>query len=76
MNPNVLAFQFGVGVFVLERNLAGVTKEDSLHQPQPGGYTMNWIVGHVVRTRNQALGLLGEKENPAPLRHRMSASHT
>jgi hypothetical protein len=20
---------------------------------------MNWIVGHVVRTRNQALGLLG-----------------
>lgn len=22
---------------------------------------MNWIVGHVVRTRNQALGLLGEK---------------
>lgn len=23
------------------------------------GNTMNWIVGHVVRTRNQALGLLG-----------------
>ena len=22
---------------------------------------MNWIVGHVVRTRNQALGLLGNK---------------
>src|SRR5262245_46200654 len=26
-----------------------------------GGNTMNWIVGHIVRTRNQALGLLGGK---------------
>jgi hypothetical protein len=61
MDPEVLAFQFGVGAFVLERNLAGVTNQESLRQPQPGGNTMNWIVGHVVRTRNQALGLLGEK---------------
>ena len=61
MDPRVLAFQFGVGAFVLERNLAGVTNEESLRRPQPGGNTMNWIVGHVVRTRNQALGLLGEK---------------
>jgi hypothetical protein len=46
---------------VLERNLADVTNEESLRQPVPGGNTMNWIVGHVVRTRNQALGLLSEK---------------
>jgi len=59
MDPKVLAFQFGVGAFVLERNLAGVTNEESLRRPQPGGNTMNWIVGHVVRTRNQALALLG-----------------
>ena len=61
MDPQVLAFQFGVGAFVLERNLAGVTNEESLRAPKPGGNTMNWIVGHVVRTRNQAVGLLGEK---------------
>jgi len=61
MDPQVLAFQFGVGAFVLERNLAGVTNEESLRPPKPSGNTMNWIVGHVVRTRNQALGLLGEK---------------
>jgi hypothetical protein len=60
MDPQVLAFQFGVGAFVLERNLAGVTNEDGLRPPHPGGNTMNWIVGHVVRTRNQALALLGD----------------
>jgi uncharacterized damage-inducible protein DinB len=61
MDPRVLALQFGIGAFVLERNLAGVTNEESLRRPQPGGNTMNWIVGHVVRARNQALGLLGQK---------------
>jgi len=59
MDPSVLAFQFSVGSFVLDRNLAGVTHEESLQPPHPGGNTMNWIVGHVVRTRNQAIGLLG-----------------
>lgn len=61
MDPQVLAFQFGVGAFVLERNLSGVTNEEGFRPPNPGGNTMNWIIGHVVRTRNQALGLLGEK---------------
>lgn len=61
MHPQGLAFQFGIGAFVLERNLAGVTNEESLRRPQPGGNTMNWIVGHVVRARNQALVLLDEK---------------
>jgi uncharacterized damage-inducible protein DinB len=60
MDPQVLAFQFGVGAFVLERNLAGVTNEESLQAPQPAGNTLNWVVGHVVRTRNQALSLLGD----------------
>ena len=61
MDPQVLVFQFGVGAFVLERNLADVTNDESFRPPNPSGNTMNWIVGHVVRTRNQALGLLGEK---------------
>ena len=61
MDPQVLTFQFGIGSFVLDRNLAGITHQESLRSPRPGGNTMNWIVGHVVRTRNQAVGLLGEK---------------
>jgi uncharacterized damage-inducible protein DinB len=59
MDPRVLAFQFQIGSFVLDRNLAGVDHAQSLLAPRPGGNTMNWIVGHVVRTRNQAIGLLG-----------------
>lgn len=59
MDPQVLAFQFGIGDFVLSRNLSGVTHEESLQAPQPAGNTMNWIVGHCARARNQALGLLG-----------------
>jgi|SRR5579872_4176801 hypothetical protein len=59
MDPSVLSFQFAIGAFVLDRNLADVTHQESLCAPQPGGNTMNWIVGHVVRTRNQAMGLLG-----------------
>lgn len=61
IDPQLLAFQFGVGAFVLERNLADVTNEEGSRLPKPNGNSMNWIVGHVVRTRNQALGLLGEK---------------
>src|SRR5262245_55514389 len=61
MDPNVLAFQFSIGAFVFNRNLAGVTDQESLRSPKPAGNTMNWIVGHVVRTRNQALGLLGSQ---------------
>lgn len=61
MDPRTLAFQFRIGAFVLDRNLGGITHEESLRAPQPGGNTMNWIVGHVVRTRNQALGLLGDQ---------------
>lgn len=61
MDPQVVAFQFSVGAFVLERNLAGITNDESLRAPHPAGNTLNWIVGHVVRTRNQALALLEER---------------
>lgn len=61
MDPKTLAYHFSVGTFVFRRNLDGVTHEDSLRLPHAGGNTLNWIVGHIVRTRNQALGLLGAK---------------
>ncbi len=48
MEPQVLAVQFGIRAFVLERNLAGVTNEESLRPPKPCGNTMNWTVGHVA----------------------------
>ncbi len=61
MDPELLRFQFGISAFVFERNLADVTDQESLRAPQPGGNTLNWIVGHIVRTRNQALALLAHQ---------------
>ena len=58
MNPETLAFQFQVGEFVMQKNLAGLSHEESLTPPQQGGNSLNWVVGHIVRARNQASTLL------------------
>ena len=55
-----LVTQLGYIDHVLKENTSGLTHEDSLAQPQPGGNCLNWIVGHVVASRNQTLGLLGK----------------
>jgi uncharacterized damage-inducible protein DinB len=61
MHAKTLAYQFGLTSFVLERNLGELSQEDSLVNPQKGGNCLNWVLGHVTRTRNMALGLLGQK---------------
>lgn len=45
--------------FVMDKNTAGVTHEESLCGPNGGGNCMNWILGHIVATRNATLSLLG-----------------
>ncbi len=42
-------------------NLDGLTQEQSLAQPSPGGNCANWILGHLVNVHNGVMGLLGEK---------------
>lgn len=61
MDPKTLAFHFAVGGFVLSRNLDGITHEESLRAPHPGGNSLNWVVGHIVSARNLTLRLLGEE---------------
>jgi uncharacterized damage-inducible protein DinB len=46
---------------VLRANTEGVTQEESLVQPQPGGNCLNFVVGHVVNVYDQALPLLGQE---------------
>jgi hypothetical protein len=46
---------------VVKRNLEGLTHEESLVQPQPGGNCLNWIVGHLVWAYAGALPLVGQK---------------
>ena len=61
MHAKTIAYQFGLCSYVLEKNLSGVSHEESLINPQPGGSCLNWVLGHLTRSRNRALGLVGQK---------------
>jgi hypothetical protein len=45
----------------VKTNLDGITHEESLVQPQPGGNCINWVLGHLLSIYNQALPLLGQQ---------------
>jgi uncharacterized damage-inducible protein DinB len=45
--------------FTIDRNLEGITEEESLRHPDAGGNCLNWVLGHIVATRHAALRLLG-----------------
>jgi len=58
---------------VLERNLAvvqrmadGISHEQSLIRPIDGGSSFNWLLGHMVVSRDRILGLLGGQALAAP----------
>lgn len=54
----MLARLFEVGYGALFRNLEGITHEESLVHPHPAGNCANWILGHIVASRNRVLPLL------------------
>jgi len=51
--------QLRVSQGALHTNLEGLTHDESLRQPEPGGNCLNWVVGHILATRDRALGVLG-----------------
>lgn len=53
--------QAGITNKVLHANVNGLTQEESLIQPHPGGNCLNWVVGHLVRTYNHILPMLGQE---------------
>ena len=53
----VQLYEFSYGA--LFRNLEGITHEESLIEPRPGGNCVNWVLGHIVATRNRMLPLIG-----------------
>jgi len=61
MDTSTLLHSLGTAKFVVNRNVEGVNHRDSLVHPQPDGRTFNWILGHMVRTRNEILELIGLK---------------
>jgi uncharacterized damage-inducible protein DinB len=58
---DVLRQQFALVYRVAEANASGLTHEDSLRQPSPGGNCSNWILGHMVGAHNSVMRLLGEE---------------
>lgn len=41
-------------------NTDGMSHDDSIRQPSPGGNCANWILGHLVSVQNEVMKLLGE----------------
>lgn len=54
-------FQTQITARVVATNLKGLTHEDSLAQPQPGGNRLNWVLGHLLTVYNNLLTLLNQK---------------
>ncbi len=56
-NELVGVYEFSYGA--INRNLDGVSHEESLFIPEPAGNCINWVVGHIVAARNTVLTLAG-----------------
>lgn len=55
-----IANQFGFVYRMIEVNTEGMTAEQSLAQPIPGGNCANWIVGHLTNVQNVIMKAIGQ----------------
>jgi len=53
-----LVHQIRFSQMILLKNLEDVTPEQSLVEPEPGGNSLNWVVGHICVARNAMVKLL------------------
>lgn len=60
MTSKILAMLFGYVHGSVKVNVAGFSHEDSLKRPEAGGNCANWVLGHMVATRNLIMELLGQ----------------
>ena len=60
MSVTTLSRMYGINQHALHVNVKGVTNEEAWVQP-PSGNCMNWVVGHIVASRNGVLAALGEE---------------
>ena len=59
-NPEALIELFNRTQWVIKQQTAGLTQADSLLQPAQAANCLNWVVGHIVASRNSILLALGE----------------
>lgn len=57
-NDLLKMYEFSYGA--VNRNVEGVTEEESLVKPQLAGNCLNWVLGHIVVYRGTILTLVGE----------------
>ena len=62
VTASLIAKQFEFNHRAAHRNLNSVTHEESLVHPTPAGNCANWVLGHIVATRNLVMQALGEPE--------------
>jgi hypothetical protein len=60
LTPQQLADAFKRNVQIVKMQSADLSHAESLLQPPFRGNCMNWVVGHIVSSRNTVLHLLGE----------------
>jgi uncharacterized damage-inducible protein DinB len=59
IHPQLLIGLFTYNYQLIERQLRDITHEQSLRQPPYPANCMNWLLGHVISSRNRALIALG-----------------
>ncbi len=57
---DVLMMNFHTNHWVLSKHAAGISQEQSVARSDEGGNSFNWVLGHIVASRNDIFALLGE----------------
>ncbi len=60
IEPQGLIDDFQTTHWIIKKQTAGLSHEDSLHQLPFRGNCMNWVLGHILVGRNRALKHLGQ----------------
>lgn len=66
---DLLILQVSATHRAVRANTEGLTDQDALLQPTPAGNCLNWVLGHIMASRNTTLQLLGRE----PLREEVYA---
>jgi uncharacterized damage-inducible protein DinB len=62
MDAETLTYQLELCNHLVELNTRDISHEESLVTPPKGGSCLNQVLGHLTRTRNMALGTMGQKQ--------------
>jgi len=61
ISADLIARYFSVNHRIIHRQIEGLTHEDSLRQLPFRGNCLNWVLGHIMASRNRVLTLLGQE---------------